>query len=512
MFYARQVPGKGWQRYGLAWVKEGLVFNYKIALTSLFDHHHEAYTAIFPNQSQNPAGDWLDPAYALQTPVMGFPRLSEITQNNAEASAYMSAATAPYKILFEDQDRDVLNAAYSHNTDFRIFFPIKYTGNKPNILTYIRDIAMSDIPDVKPLPSFSKAKQVAPPPEKRPVGRPTKELEHNIYVAGFSGYMLNNTAPEGAAFSQGMVEYRGEYYFSIPDFLNARFPELSFPQFYDRSIKHVVLQWVDEPDKGFVPRIMDQRYFASEARKGEFVELSMAHSTIKLPLTRTIKGITFLHPSVYRPDGEVFQLIHAITDGHPALAETDKELFDVLRTFWAWIYDAPTQHKQGRVTDEFAFPCGYDTKFCPPEQALTNPAMRIQFIADKALHSNDPRVCDLPRTEDRNAARSKALNSYDNFVLWYVAHHEIAELPWKLSLEDQSRYITKRWLPWRRSHSLKEKDLVKPHKEGANKLPMLEPRPIDPKYPMGPKTKKESDISIALKYADKTFGRAYTAY
>jgi hypothetical protein len=84
------------------------------------------------------------------------------------------------------------------------------------------------------------------------------------------------------------------------------------------------------------------------------------------------------------------------------------------------------------------------------------------------------------------------MNSYDDFVMWYVAQHEIAELPWRLHPLQQAEYICKRWLPWRRPPGL-VKHLITPHKKS---VPYID----------------SAQMPQLLAYAQNTFGVAFTEY
>jgi hypothetical protein len=519
---ARYSDGKGWQKWGIAWTRAGLVFNYRQAVRTI-STDNDLYDSLFKGLSRDPSADWLDPTYLLQRPPRRLPRLGVIGRTDARARSYIFEATSSYYPLFQDKDHDITARRSMHGTDFQILFPISEGNFGENILSYIQTLAYyrmatspfaelnedERIQELKQKKKLDKGERAVLKDEKFEIAKvarvskkPLKEVkprERITYVTGFNGYNLGCTLPAPTdlpvyPFNIAMVEYKGENYFSIPDDLAKAFPELLSGEFYDKDIQQATLIWIDSPSHGWMPKVLTKKhenmgtYLASH-----FAEIELSHFEIKRkPYGHCAERVTYLHPSVFRPDGEFNAVAEGIINHRPELNPDHVNLLTTFQTLWQWVYDLPSVIAQGKVSEEFMYNVGRETVHCPEKRLLNSATKRLQYIIDKAIHSRDERVCDLAPSHDRSAPRSKQLNSYDDFALWYSANHEIAELPWKLDEVQQATYVCKRWLPWRRPPGLIT-HLVKPHKQGtqpfaSNQMPQL------------------------LAYAQKTFGPAFTEY
>jgi hypothetical protein len=496
---ARHCGGAAWQKWGIAWIKDGLAFNYRQAIRTI-SLDDLLYRKLFGSPHADPAAEWLDPAYLLQRAPGILPRLGAISRTDPHGRAEVRKATDAYESLFQDTDPDVQARQSDHSTDFQIFFPInahKASGTK-DIISYIEHL--TNYNDVYAAPIHlnthavkAKEKLAADKP------KPAKIPDRAVYVVGFNGYNLGCSLPQPTdlpvyPFNMCMVEYKGENYFSFPENLIEAYPELIDVNFYNKDIPSATLIWRPGKEVAWDPFVYAQGPKSINAYAGaHFAEIELAHLDIKRkPLYCNYNKVRYFHNSVFRKDGEVDTVISAILEHRPESNPDHVNLLTTFQTLWHWVYDVRRVIAQGKVSEEFMYNVGLDTKHCPEKRRLATPNRRLQYIIDKAIHSRDARVCDLAPSHDRSAPRSKQLNSYDDFALWYSANHEIAELPWKLDEVQQATYVCKRWLPWRRPPGLIT-HLVKPHKQGtqafaSNQMPQL------------------------LAYAQKTFGPAFTEY
>lgn len=507
---ARYCDDQAWQKWGIAWIREGLVFNYQQAVKTI-RLDPALYRKVFgkAESAEDPSAEWLDPSYITQRPPPGLPSLGVISRTDTVGIKTIHKATAPYEILFQDSDPEIQSRADSQHTDFQIFFKIskiKPAGVK-DILGYIEALAAyNDEPAVQ---ITSHTAKTAKTPVQRKVRTPTepaapvKESERAIYAVGFNGYSLGCTLPQPTDLpvypvSLGMVEYAGGPYFAIPDSLIHAYPELDNEIFYDRKITEATMVWRLGKTEAW-----DSAVYAARTKIGgaynnvQFAEVTLNHvDTGRAPLMHNCRGKRYLNPIVFRPGGEFDTVAAAILEYRPVANAEHADHAVILATFqtlWHWVYDIRSVIAQGKVTGEFMYTVGLETTHCPPDKRLDVPIKRLQYIIDKAHHSRDERVCDLVPTHDQSVSRSKKMNSYDDFVMWYATHHEIAELPWRLHPLQQAEYICKRWLPWRRPPGL-VKHLITPHKEGKTTFAPLVQMPQ------------------LLAYAQDTFGPSFTEY
>lgn len=511
---ARYSDGKGWQKWGVAWTRKGLAFNYRQALNTL-QEDPDLYNALLKGYTEEPCAEWIDPAYMLVAGPRGLPRLGEIAVSDCRGRAYIHGATMPYYNLFQDTDPSIPHRRHTHDTDFQILFPISpSTAATESILRYIEVLATYN--NVKPgmaMPvalekaaaelstesrSFYAASNVkdVDPVEKK---APSAARDRSVYIASFDGYSLGCTltAPTDVpVYPLGMatVEYLGDNYFTLPDTLAKALPELLETPFYARGVTKASLVWTQTAFNGYTYKVIAKKNASpSDYRSRHVAEITLSHFAMKRKqFSHTAEGVTYLHHSVFRPDGEFNAVADAILAHHPALNPDHADLLATFRTLWQWVFDIRSVIAQGKVTGELMYTVGLETTHCPPDKRLDTPTKRLQYIIDKASHSRDERVCDLLPSHDQSASRSKQMNTYDDFVMWYVAQHEIAELPWRLHPLQQAEYICKRWLPWRRPPGL-VKHLITPHKKS---VPYID----------------SAQMPQLLAYAQNTFGVAFTEY
>lgn len=508
---ARYSDGKGWQKYGIAWTCKGLAFNYRQALNSI-QADPDLYNALLKGYTEDPCAEWIDPAYLLTAGPRGLPRLGEVALSDKRARAYIHEATAPYYSLFQDMDPDIQHRKHIHGTDFQILFPISpRTAATESILRYIEVLATynDEKPEVatpvapaKPpvklrsLPCVSNVKDLDSVEKKAP----SAARDRAVYVAGFDGYSLGCTLPALTdmpvyPFGIATVEYLGDNYFTLPDTLAKALPELLDPQFYDRAVTKASMVWTQTKFDGCKYKVVaGKKVGAATYGSKHYADITLSHFAMKRKqFSHTAEGVTYLHHSVFRPDGEFNAVADAVLAHHPALNPDHADLLATFRTLWQWVFDIRSVIAQGKVTGELMYTVGLETTHCPPDKRLDTPTKRLQYIIDKAHHSREERVCDLTPSTNRSAPRSKDMNTYDDFVMWYATHHEIAELPWRLHPLQQAEYICKRWLPWRRPPGL-VKHLIPPYKEGKTTFAPLVQMPH------------------LLAYAQDTFGVAFTEY
>lgn len=493
---ARGSDGRGWQRWGLAWVKAGLIFNYQIAISSILEDPRLS-SELLPNGNVGECmGRWAGEAHLHGKPALrDLPKLGDIARSDVSAQAYMSRALAPYKMLFQDIDPNISANAVYHDNEYRFLFPIKKDGSV-DLLSYVKQlIHLSDTKNNQPIYKANAPIRIR---SKREVEKDVK-LIHRTYRVCFNAYNLGCTLPppvEGVTvlpFQLDMVPYKGEYYFSYPDVLETRCPELSLEKVYKPVANETRLQWFRNSE-----HILDCKVLSPAERNQQIQRVNCADVIYTLPkqalpYVHNVQNRRFFHPAVFAPGGIGYAVMDAVSVSRPEMTEEILQYMAVLKNLWAWVYDPTPGFTQGKYAEEFVYPLGRDTNHCPEDLRLTTSVKRFQFIVDKALHALDEPVAYLPaHTGDRHAPRSKKANSYDQFLLWYVAHHELALLPWILDKKEQAEYITKRWMPWRR---------------WVSAMTMLH----NP-YPAKTKRYDRPKLEDVFEYANETFGLPFTQY
>lgn len=495
---ARASGGKGWQKWGLAWVKGGLIFNHQLAMFSL-EAEHDTFMRLFPSHNRGSSdlvGKWSETGYLQAKPFLkGLPPLGTIAANGKVAVDYAHKTTRPYKMLFQDTDPAIASNAPFHNSEQQVFFPIR-RKDKDTLLTYFKQLvtlsqnklAGEDVYNID-----TRAINALPSP------RSEKPDSHETFRVGFNAYNLGSTEEPPnehvtvMPYTMNMVPYRSYHYFSYPDQLTNLLPVLNSPKLYDPKHDSHQFQW-SLTEHGWHLHRLDARERNAKTKRVNSFHHALAYSDLGTPPVYKPKGALFLHPMLFGASNPIFELLDTCVSTYPEPnsprhAQIINQV-EVFKNFWGWIYTPSAGIKQGKYSEEFVYPLGLETSHCPEDLRLDTSVKRMQFIVDKALHANDDHVAFQLGKGSRNDPRSKKPNSYDNFIFWYAAHHEIAKLPWSLDQMEQAQYITKRWMPWRRVHS------AKTH--------MSNP------YPVQPKKFEHPHIEEVFMHANENFGKAFT--
>lgn len=458
---ARLDPGYGWQKWGLAWTKAGLVFNYGLALIALMDKP-KIYAHLFADGSYDPSGNWQDPAYLNDTPPFKtLPRLGEIVRVDASAQNYMGRATEPYKYLFQDSNRYIQDLEPYHGLEHRVLFPIKGKGH--NLFTYLQELRRISVggeevlKEVRPSrPRQSKVKNQAAllDPRKTAISNAPK-----TYLVQHDAQMLATLRAEPWTFKCDMIEYRKEYFFSLPSDLTDAFPELLETRFFDSKYNQHVLIWQPSPEvEAWQHAFIHPNKLLDGTHRKNYVNISFKtkdfHIARKnarnIPRVHKVGDAVYFHHSAFRPDGEIFHLLNVIQKNKPGLLQDERDMAAVLQTFWTWLYDPMKGLNEGRFAGEFACTLGREVLNVSKDNILNTFNKRLNYIAGKAKHSRDPHVGLMQDTD----LRSREMNSYDDFVLWHVTSYEFPQLQWQFNKDGQAEYIIRRWLPWRRKSGI----------------------------------------------------------
>jgi len=495
---ARASGGQGWQKWGLAWTKLGLVFNYRLAMFS-FEADHDTFTDMFPEHqrgSSDLVARWSDPTYLHATSrLRGIPPLGRIVSNGRSAVDYAHTATRPYKMLFQDTDPTVVNNATFHNDDMQMLFTIR-PQDKDTLLTYFKQLVTLSENKIQGESVYNidtRAINALPAP------RSEEPAIYKTYRVGFNAYNLGSTEEPPnervtvMPYTMTIVPYRGYHYFGYPTQLTELLPALNNPKLYDPKYTTHQFQW-DNLEHGWQLHWLSARERSVKVKRVNSFHHETLYKDQGTPAAYKPKGELFLNPMLFGASNPVFDLLDTCVATYPEPhSPRHAQLINqvaVFKNFWGWIPKPSEGYTQGKYSEEFVYPLGLETTHCPPELRLDSAVKRMQFIVDKALHANDPHVAFQLNKGSRNDPRSKKPNSYDNFLFWYVAHHEIARLPWHLDQMEQATYITKRWMLWRRVHSAKA-HLVNP-------------------YPVQPKKFEHPHIEEVFMYANENFGTAFT--
>ena len=84
----------------------------------------------------------------------------------------------------------------------------------------------------------------------------------------------------------------------------------------------------------------------------------------------------------------------------------------------------------------------FDPKMGSPVPTITL-KQRCQLLVDQARHLTQERVAFLSPASVKSS-RTKRINTYDTFILWYVATHELPHLGCYLTRDQQAEYVCKR--------------------------------------------------------------------
>ena len=502
---ARASDGQGWQKWGIAWTKRGLVFNYQIAMYGL-EACPDLYASLFPEaRAYVPAicGKWSNPAYAFTQPdLRGIPPLSAIMRRDKSTISINEIAVHPYKSLFQDSDREISNNATLHGSDENMLFPI-VPNAKDTLLTYIKQLIKLSENKIAGQDVYNIATHVVPEVLKKPKAQPDPDSNYTRYRVGFNAYHIGSTEEPASAYtadrtySMSVIPYRGYYYFGFPDQLIELLPVLNDRILYLPTQPVHQLQWFYSETGWQLTRLFKKHCSAGVKRVNTFTYNFTYPGTPdnRTPLSYAPGNHLHINPGALTPKGLIIEFLNECIAMHPGNDEERAPLanqIEVFKNFWGWVYDPEAGLKEGKYSEEFMYPLGKDTEHCPRQFLLNTPTKRMQFLVDKALHSNDPHVAFMPAKGTGSDARSKKPNGYDDFIFWYVAHHEIAKMPYVLDKTEQALYITKRWMPWRRMLSARNR-LVNP-------------------YPEHPKVFEHPHIEEVFLYANQYFGKAFTQY
>jgi len=495
---ARASGGKGWQKWGLAWTKAGLVFNYRLAMFSL-EADHDTFINLFPDHTRGSSdivARWSDPTYLQSTSrLRGIPPLGNIAANGRAAVDYAHTATRPYKLLFQDTDPTVVSNIPFHDDDMQMRFTIR-PQDKDNILTYFKQLVTLSENKIQGESIYNIDTRTD---NALPAPRSNEPAIHKTYRVGFNAYSLGSTEDPPnervtvMPHTVTIVPYRGYHYFSYPTELTALLPVLNDPKLYDTQYQAHQFQWEDLEHGWQLYRLSAR---GPKVKRVNAFNHELIYKDLDSPLVYKPKGALFVNPMLFSAANPIFALLDACVERYPDPRSTrHAQLINqvaVFKNFWGWVSKPSEGYKQGKYSEEFVYPLGIETTHCPQALRLDSPVKRMAFIVDKALHINEPHAAFNLGKGSRNDLRSKKPNSYDHFLFWYVAHHEVANLPWKLDKIEQAQYITKRWMPWRRMLSAK------------NHL-------VDP-YPVHPKKFEHPHIEEVFMYANENFGTAFTQY
>ena len=210
----------------------------------------------------------------------------------------------------------------------------------------------------------------------------------------------------------------------------------------------------------------------------------------------TRDGVTYFHPSLLEPYGEVVSVVDALLRLKHGVKGTDSvfKRLEAFSVFLQWVHDpVPIKSQLGR---ELGLVVGADHR-CPVK--LITMTQRLKYLYDFASYGQKK---NLAYYEERGRhARSPAMTDYDRFAVWYFETYELENLPVKLTRKQRAEYIVKRWLPWRQIPGVYP--LLSSQTGQFKGRKKLETLALDPKHGIG------THMDCLLQKAEELYGPTF---
>lgn len=392
---------RAWAKWGVGWSRHGLMFNFSTGFKAV--QAHATYRNYIGGDYTERMTQWSSPLYRLSSPLntRTFKRLDDIT----EQSDKLEDLILPYYALGTDADQyeDLFNIQQCI-----FYYTHKHRGL--NLSDYLKAVKTEGFVETAIKIKGNNRTRVS-----YPVIYDARELGLTLFE---SPEDLNRPHP----LKMHAIKADGFFYLSYPEPLTAALPALSYPHFF-------------RPRDDRTQHINGQPFKITRCKLDANRKSTLLHN-----------GVLYFHPQIWP---EALFLLKKAIEFTPDVSELIQQYAQCFETFCELLVDPTRLIAELRIEGEWRY--ALDQEFrCPI--SLDTFDKRCAFVLDKAVHLQHEPISHTLR-EDSTGTRSKHLNSYDKFLLWYAATQELNRLGVRLNTRQQAEYVTKRFLWWRRAAS-----------------------------------------------------------
>lgn len=431
----------GFNNWGFAWTKTGLIFHYARAL-------HRAQldpylSPLFPGDMYN---DYLSPwgaDYVLNSPcALKLPRLTRFT-TRLDPGAY-ERLVRPFNLIHNPHtfgDRWATDVKYM--PEHHLYFHNKHRTQLYDLRRYVRDLCAlakpnltvqtptTQTPTTQTPTTLSAGKPPSNPPKKtrkRPISIFTLD-ERQLGYALPSSDLDNPEAIEGLTLRA--IKYHREVFLSYPDALAEFAPGINNNEWFLRT-----------PKKGQLPA----RWMGTVLDYQHTIPRDIQRATLMY------RGTLYFHPGLTLPDGDAVSFLRACYRAQGSVPERIYQITTAYNNFLTWVH-TPNALLEGAGAygpelESFVDP----SVDCPIK--LSSHYERLDFFYQKGMRSSRRGLAYAVTKPGQHGSRSPRIGTYDKWCIWYATNTELPYLKYRLNKTQQTEYLAKRWLPWRRPGSL----------------------------------------------------------
>lgn len=503
----------GFNSWGLAWTRKGLLFHYGRALARA--RQDLLIADMFGGDLYNNyLGPWSQEYVLNSTGSLRLPPLAKFAYRLSLVE--YEKATEPYHLTKDEKTWSDLNRVDSkYIPENHLFFPFK-GGKIYDIRSYINELVeistnedayanaqrnrtrRKRAKDVEG--SFSEAygqKKRGKPPSaaslakkkkkaEAAAGKPTATRERVVSIMTVDerqlGYEVPSNDPDNPDAVEGLairaLKYCGETYIAYPDVISQYYPTINQAKWFDRRSLHQKKKWVNPSTNAVSDVIFDRTLLGNK----------------NIAATVRYRDILYFHPALMVPDGEAMGFLREVYRLQGLTEPRIIQMTLAFSNFLHWVH-SPAELLEGHGMFGAELESLIDpTLLCPIK--LNSPQERLDFFFQKGMHAKR-RGLAYSGNPGTHGQRSTRMQIYDKWVVWYASTTELPYLGYQLNNQDQAEYLTKRWLTWRRPSSLKT-HLWKGTYGGERK-----------RQPMRP---KDITVDQLVEQAAEIFGPSFTSY
>jgi hypothetical protein len=282
-------------------------------------------------------------------------------------------------------------------------------------------------------------------------------------AAAFEDVPVEVTTPDKITLH--ITKYGDTYYISPPTEIFEAFPELA-----DRRM------WIHREGKlmGYKDEATHINYALQNIGRWH------KHENRKASIRPKGHELTYFHADVLQyPTGLFWKVLDLVGGTNPAKMAALAGPRTAFRSFVYWLHDpvgaatilesAPHLAPKISVGDELLLLCKstFDADkhpgVLPSPIDLDTLSARLAFFYSKALSQMPQKRLFVADTKEDGAVELKSINNsdharqmtdYDKWVIWYVLNMELPKFNRQFNRVQIAKYITLRWMPWRRAGGL----------------------------------------------------------
>jgi len=473
----------GFNTWGIAWTRKGLVFHYGRALDRI--RKDLLLADRFGGDLYNDyLGPWSQEFVLNLKGPLKIPALARFT-SRLSATEYEDAIE-PYRLTKNPYMwSDLVNTDPRYLAENHLFFPFR-GGKRYDIREYIAELVHLSTDEeayaaaLRDRHRFRERHDAKQEPTSKRTGKRERVVSVFSVDERQLGYSLPSQDAEDPEAIEGLViralKYCGETYISFPDIFALHHPKINESKWFDRRYIHATKKWLGPGNK--------------------LIPLNIDHVTLdnKVGATLRYKDTLYFHPGLMLPDGEAMEFLRQVIAIHPVNGLRLEQMHTAFYNFLLWVHDPKLLlHGQGQFGAELE--SLIDPSYnCPV--VLSTPQERLDFFFQKGLKSRLRGLAYAP-SPGKHGSRSSRMSIYDRWCVWYCSMAELRVLRYHLNNKQQCEFIAKRWLHWRRPASLKK------HLWAGTYLGLPARHPS---YP------RDKTIDELIEQANDMFGPSFTSY